>query len=44
MVEGEQVTVTDVIEDDPPPPPQAAISVRLPSASKSHSFCTIFLL
>jgi len=28
MVEGEQVTVTDVIEDDPPPPllePQAAI-------------------
>jgi hypothetical protein len=44
MVEGEQVTVTDVIADAPlPPPPQAAISVRLASTSNSHSFCTIVL-
>jgi hypothetical protein len=44
MVEGEQVTVTDVIVDDPlPPPPQAAISVRLASTSNSHSFRTIVL-
>jgi hypothetical protein len=44
MIEGEQVTVTDVIVDDPlPPPPQAAISVRLASTSNSHSFRTIVL-
>jgi hypothetical protein len=37
MVEGEQVTVTDVIEDDPPPPlllePQATIHIALDTAS-----------
>jgi hypothetical protein len=40
MVEGEQVTATEMIEDDPPPP-QAAISDRQASTSNSHSFCTI---
>jgi hypothetical protein len=46
MVEGEQLTLTEVIVDDPPlllPPPQATISVRLASTSNSHSFCTIVL-
>src|ERR1039458_6279453 len=43
MVEGEQLTLTDVIVVGGTllPPPQAAISVRLASTSNSPSFCTI---
>jgi hypothetical protein len=44
MVEGEQLTLTDVIVVGGtllPLPPQAAISVRLASTSNSPSFCTI---
>jgi hypothetical protein len=45
MVAGEQLTVTDVIEDDdPPPPPQAAIKVRLASTNKSPTVRTVCLL
>ena len=43
MLDGEQLTLTEMIADDPLPPPQAAISVRLPSTSNSHNFCTIVL-
>jgi len=45
MVEGEQLTLTDVIDDDAPllPPPQAAINPRLASTSNSNNFCTIVL-
>jgi hypothetical protein len=43
MVEGEQLTLTDVIVVGGTllPPPQATISVRLASTSNSPSFCTI---
>ncbi|MGB7555038.1 MAG: hypothetical protein WBM04_11745 [Candidatus Korobacteraceae bacterium] len=45
MVEGEQVTVTDVIEDDPPPPlllePQATIHNALDTASSIPSLLTL---
>jgi hypothetical protein len=43
MVDGEQESVTEVIVDDPPLlPPQAAISMKLPIASRIASLRTAF--